>query len=89
MAKKIIKSDFCVVIQPGVQYRGISDKEAEDICHDMVPEIKRHIDYARWVSVQCETEVICSFCGYPWEEVDPGCCGDAYNEWKEAQHEDN
>lgn len=62
------------------------DKEQEKKCKDIAEQIRMHINrlpsnYSskdRGVSVICDTQAVCEFCGYSWGEdndsYNGGCC---------------
>jgi len=82
MAKKIIKENFRVVIEPkglgdfGLAWAsdsiGCSDEEErakmyERRCRDIVAQVKRHIDNIGWIGVEYDVREICEYCGNEWE----------------------
>lgn len=69
------------------------EKEYQERCEEMADQVKRHVDNVGYVGVECDTEEVCSHCGFHWEvSVDdsdpeypkgtPLCCGRAFEEFK-------
>lgn len=107
--KIIKKSNFNVVVEPRrlgdygcirMSDRLVHGDDEQKInrlyqerCEEIVEQIKRHIDNIGYVSVECDTNEVCSHCGRDWEEsqddIDPEfpkgspyCCNASIEEWK-------
>lgn len=76
MAKITKKTNFRVIVEPRTRIYGIAISGVERDCHNIVEQIKRHVDDVEDAYVEHDTEVRCSHCGYEWEEEDgvPQCC---------------
>ena len=72
------EENFRVVIYPKTYTYGIKTGEDKDVCENMIPQIKRHIDDIQCVSIECDSADFCSFCGRKWTEestiFNGGCC---------------
>lgn len=64
----------------------------QERCEEIRSDIKRHVDNAGWIGVECDTQELCSYCERQWEveETDewpetpkgcPVCCQKAIDEW--------
>ncbi|MCK9245231.1 MAG: hypothetical protein M0R74_15485 [Dehalococcoidia bacterium] len=65
-----------------------SYRDEKRTCHEIVDNIKRHIDDVEDVYMDFETKEICSFCERIWEEDDTGCpvcCQDAIDEYEKSK----
>ncbi|WP_353265838.1 hypothetical protein [Gemmatimonas sp.] len=53
-------------------------RDEKERCDDIAQDIRRHVDNVRRVTVEEETEAVCSFCGHAWTEesttYNGGCC---------------
>lgn len=76
MAKITKRTNFRVVVEPETRIYGIRLDRVERECENIVDQIKRHVDGVHSAYVEHDTEVVCSHCGYEWEEEDgiPQCC---------------
>lgn len=92
MSKVIEKINFRVVVEPKTHVYGIKLSYVEQDCKEMADQIKRHVDNVSSVSVDFDTNVTCSHCGYGWEEDitgEPLCCNAAIEEWKQLSDNQN
>lgn len=50
----------------------------QERCEEIVADVKRHVDNAGYVSVECDVEYFCEHCGSAWTEASDdyngGCC---------------
>jgi hypothetical protein len=80
MPRETNVTDWYVRIEPRERTleseRTQANKEFD--CEDLLKQARRHIDNLGYRGVMCDTEEVCSFCGYSWHENDPnyngGCC---------------
>jgi hypothetical protein len=102
MPKIIRKSNFRVLVEPKRlgDYGSIRtsdsflrkpeqiEKDYQRRCDDIVDQIKRHVDEVGDVSVDFDTESVCSHCGREWEEDENGepvCCDSAIAEHNQSK----
>lgn len=102
------KSNFRVVIEPrrlgDYGYVKVSDKftgrspeqiakDYERISEEIIEQVKRHVDNVGWIGIECDSEEVCSHCGWNWDvspdDSDPDwpkgtplCCDKAIQEFK-------
>ena len=87
--KVVNKINWKVVVEPSQSFslgktNEAHSKELQRDCETIVKEIKRHIDNIQSVTVEYDTEELCSFCNERWEIDEDGCptcCNAAINEW--------
>lgn len=108
--KTIKKHNFRVIIEPrrlgNFGFARMSDhllydsdetiqREYEKRCEEIVEDVKRHVDNVGHVSVEWDTEEVCSYCGRSWTESQddldhgfpkgsPYCCDAAVTEWNSS-----
>lgn len=87
MSKVTTLSNFRVVVEPKTHIYGIALREStvKKDCEEIVEQIKRHVDNVHSVSLEYDTDITCSHCGYGWEEEmdgEPLCCDKAVEEFK-------
>jgi len=96
--KVIEKSNYRIVVEPKTHIYGV--KLSEDAIQmdikEMEQQIKRHVDNIGYLSVEHDTNTICSYCRRTWEvsedDTDPDfpkgtpvCCDKAINEYNEQK----
>ena len=109
--KIIRKSNFRVVVEPrrlgdygAIRTSDTFCRTEEQVeidyiqrCNEIVDDIKRHVDNIGNVSIEHDTDSICSHCNLTWEisETDsdpnfqkgcPMCCNKAIEEWENAKN---
>ena len=91
MAKKVVKSNYRVVVYPEKVISAWRDDEEERTCKEIKEQILRHVDGIAHrnpqVFIEFDGEQVCEFCERPWETADDGyplCCDDAIEEWDNA-----
>lgn len=72
--KKIAKSNFRVEVYPRTTAYGIHIDDEENVCEQILPEIRRHINDVHSAYIIYDENPVCSNCGSAWSED-----GDAYN----------
>ena len=76
--KKTVKNNPHVVIYPRTQLYGFILSDEEDVCKEILGQVKRHVDNVQSAGIEYETEITCEFCGRPWTEksdkFNGGCC---------------
>ncbi len=95
--KLVKKSNYRIVVEPKTHIFGIelSEETQKKDLRDMEEQIKRHVDNIGYISVQCDTDEVCSHCNLTWEVSEdnsdpdfpkgcPVCCNKAIDEWKAA-----
>jgi hypothetical protein len=95
--KLIKKSNYRIVVEPKTHIFGIelSEETQKRDLRDMEEQIKRHVDNIGYISVQCDTDEVCSHCNLTWEvsadDSDPDfpkgtpvCCQAAIDEYNAA-----
>lgn len=81
--KKVIKSNYRVVITPrgpgNYGFASVSprlvgydtpekiSKYEKDTCEEILHDVKRHVDNIGYISIESDTDTVCSFCGLLWE----------------------
>jgi len=72
--KTIKKINFRVEVYPKTTGYKITAAEEEDVCNEMVADIKRHVDNVQCANVVNDNDPVCASCGSRWTED-----GDSYN----------
>jgi hypothetical protein len=88
MSKEITINNYRVVVEPVTHVYGIklsADTIKRD-CQEIANQIKRHVDNIEHISVEFDTKITCSHCGYEWEVDETGlpqCCTKAQVEFEQ------
>ena len=85
------KDNFRVEIEPGPYHFRVNEKQILRDCESIISDVKRHVDDVQSCEIRWDTEYICSFCGYEWDEdaetKEPLCCTSAIEEWENNKKE--
>lgn len=92
MAKKIVTSNYRVIIRPNVSRGFFRTKshdeyveEQKELCQNIIKQIERHVDGVRDIFIDHDSSEECDLCGREWEvdkEGIPTCCDDAIKEYE-------
>jgi rubrerythrin len=90
--KTYIHSDYRLEIEPNAPL-SMQDKNGGEkhiawtnALDALKRDVERHVDGVENVRELYETEAVCSFCGWPWDDdndVAPDCCDAANREWQQ------
>ena len=94
MKKRRIKSiDVKIMLEssPNKNWMGEDEywRERRAVADQIVGDVERHVDNVDSVRTHVQTEDVCSFCGYGWQDAldegSPACCPAAMEEWAKGE----
>ena len=81
--------NFRVEVYPSLFLIENDEEKIKQRTKVLLENIERHIDF-NTAALTWDTEEICQYCGYSWEEDEKGCplcCNKAIDEWEKEHKE--
>ena len=81
MSKLTTKINIRVEVWPKIYSKFMSTEEQElSDAENIIAQIKRHVDDIAYCDIVWDTEILCEYCNYTWDETE-ACCDKAQAEF--------